>query len=58
MAQLRDGGALTADTDFEAAWTTYTAVLSGVISQQLSNAPDEPFATGTFTRTLPDVVAM
>ena len=31
---------------------------AGVISQQLANAPGEPFETGTFTSTLPDVVAM
>lgn len=58
LRQLRDGAVLAADVDLDAAWATYTAVLSGVISQQLSNAPDEPFASGTFTRTLPDVVAM
>jgi hypothetical protein len=29
-----------------------------VISQQLSNVPTEPFRTGTFTSTLPAVVAM
>jgi AcrR family transcriptional regulator len=58
LRQLRDGGVLAADTDLNAAWATYTAVTSGLVSQQLSNAPDEPFATGTFTRTLPDVVAM
>jgi AcrR family transcriptional regulator len=58
LRQLRDDGVLAADTDLDTAWTTYTVVLSGVISQQLSNAPGEPFATGTFTRTLPEVVAM
>jgi AcrR family transcriptional regulator len=58
VRHLRDRGALAADTDLDAAWVTYTAVLSGVISQQLSNAPDESFETGTFTRTLPDVVGM
>lgn len=58
LRQLRDGGVLAADADLDAAWTTYTAVLSGIVSQQLSNAPGEPFVSGTFTRTLPDVVAM
>ena len=33
-------------------------MISGVITQQLANAPGEPFETGTFTSTLPDVVAM
>jgi AcrR family transcriptional regulator len=58
LRRLRDDGALAADADLDAAWTTYTAVISGVISQQLSNAPDEPFEAGTFTRTLPDVIGM
>jgi AcrR family transcriptional regulator len=58
LRQLRDRGVLAAGADLDAAWTTYTAVISGVISQQLSNAPDEPFETGAFTRTLPDVIGM
>src|ERR1700710_621387 len=58
LRQLRDAGVLAADADRDAPWAPSTAVLSGVISQQLSNAPDEPFASGAFTRTLPDVVAM
>jgi AcrR family transcriptional regulator len=36
-------------------WTILTA---GVVSQQLSNAPDEPFATGAFASRLPTVVSM
>jgi AcrR family transcriptional regulator len=55
---LRDRGALPADADLELAFRTWTALTSGVISQQLSNAPGEPFGTGTFTSTLPHMVAM
>ena len=58
LSRMRDHGALRADVDLDLAYRTLTAVISGVISQQLANAPDEPFETGTFTSTLPDVVAM
>jgi AcrR family transcriptional regulator len=58
LAELRSGGLLPPDGDLDLAFRTQTAVMSGVISQQLSNAPDEPFETGTFTSTLPDVVSM
>ena len=56
--RLRDAGVLPADVDVDRAYRAYTAVVSGVISQQLSNAPDEPFETGTFTAVLPDLVDM
>lgn len=36
-------------------WTIFT---SGIVSQQLANAPDEPFESGTFTSAIPRVVAM
>jgi AcrR family transcriptional regulator len=58
LAQLRDGGLLPPDVDLDLAYRTLTVVIGGVISQQLSNAPGEPFETGTFTSTLPHVVAM
>ena len=55
---LRDAGALAPDTDLDLALRTWTSVVVGVVSQQLSNAPGEPFETGTFTVTLPHVLAM
>ena len=58
LVELRDAGVLAADVDLDLAYRTQTALISGVISQQLANAPEEPFETGTFTSTLPDVVAM
>lgn len=58
LAELRDGGLLHPDTDLDLAYRTLTAVVSGVIGQQLANGPGEPFATGAFTSTLPDVLAM
>ena len=58
IARLRDAGVLPADVDVDRAYRSYTAVVSGVISQQLSNAPDEPFETGRFTAVLPDLIDM
>ena len=58
LAELRSAGLLRPDADLDLVYRTQTAVISGVITQQLSNAPGEPFETGTFTSTLPDVVAM
>jgi AcrR family transcriptional regulator len=55
---LRDAGILAADVDVDRAYRAWTALIGGVISQQLSNAPDEPFETGTFTAVLPDVIEM
>jgi hypothetical protein len=55
---LQRRGLLRADipaVDIQRDWTIVTA---GVVSQQLSNAPQEPFETGTFTSRLPEVVAM
>ena len=58
LAGLQAHGALAPDADLDRAFRTWTALISGIISQQLSNAPGEPFDSGTFTSTLPDVVAM
>jgi AcrR family transcriptional regulator len=58
LARLQAAGLLAADADLDLVYRTQTAVVSGVITQQLANAPDEPFDTGTFTSTLTDVVAM
>ena len=58
LADLQRRGGLRPDVDLELAYRTWTSATSGVMTQQLANAPDEPFETGTFTSTLPDVVAM
>ena len=58
VADLRASGALASDADLDRVFHTWTALISGVVSQQLSNAPGEPFETGTFTSTLPDLIAM
>ena len=58
LSDMQRVGALRGDVDLEQAYRTWTTATSGVMTQQLANAPGEPFATGTFTSTLPDVVAM
>lgn len=58
LLRLRDAGILPAEADLDRAYRMQTAMVSGVISQQLSNAPDEPFATGTWTSVLPDLIDM
>jgi AcrR family transcriptional regulator len=58
VARLRDAGVLSAEVDLDRAYRAWTSLVAGVISQQLSNAPDESFETGTFTAVLPDLMAM
>ena len=58
LVRLRDVGVLPADVDLDRAYRSQFALVGGVISQQLSNNPDEPFATGTWTSVLPDLVDM
>jgi hypothetical protein len=58
LVRLRDAGILPADVDVDRAYRTQVALVSGVISQQLSNAPDEPFEGGTWTSVLPELFDM
>jgi AcrR family transcriptional regulator len=58
LTDLQAEGALRPDVDLETAFRTWTALTSGIVSQQLSNAPGEPFDTGIFTSVLADMVAM
>ena len=53
LSDMQRVGALRGDVDLEQAYRTWTTATSGVMTQQLANAPGEPFATGTFTSTLP-----
>ena len=55
---LQERGLIRADVGVADVQRDWTVLLSGVISQQLSNAPDEPFAAGRFTAALPGLVAM
>jgi AcrR family transcriptional regulator len=58
FAGLQRRGLLRKDVAAADLLRTWTVLTSGVISQQLSNAPHESFDEGRFTRTLPDLVSM
>jgi AcrR family transcriptional regulator len=58
LVALRDRGALRADADVDELVRVWTIAISGVVSQQLSNAPTERFEDGRFTTVLPQVVEM
>lgn len=55
---LQERGLIRPDADIQAVQRDWTALISGVISQQLANAPDEPFESGRFTAALPGLAAM
>jgi AcrR family transcriptional regulator len=58
IVRLRDDGILPPEVDVDRAYRTSTALVAGVISQQLSNAPGESFDGGTWTAVLPDLLDM
>jgi AcrR family transcriptional regulator len=58
FATLQERGHLRSDAAVDDVHRDWTVLISGVISQQLSNAPQESLARGRFTRALPDLVAM
>ena len=58
FATLQERGLFRDDVDVDTLLRTWTVLISGVMTQQLANAPDEPFETGTFTSALPDLVDM
>ncbi len=58
MTRLQQRGLIRSDVDIADVLRDWTVVISGVISQQLANGPDEPFERGRFTTALPDLAAM
>jgi AcrR family transcriptional regulator len=58
FANLQRLGLVRADADIDHVHRDFTVLTSGVVSQQLSNAPGESLAAGQFTAALPDLVAM
>jgi AcrR family transcriptional regulator len=58
FTMLREQGLLRADIAIDDVQRDWTVLISGVISQQMSNAPGEPLAAGRFTAALPGLVAM
>lgn len=58
FAALQQAGLVEPDADVDAVVRDWTVLIAGVTSQQMSNAPDEPFVTGRFTAALPSLVGM
>ena len=58
FTDLRDRGLLRSDADLDAAVRDWIVVVSGVLSQQLANAPDEDAETGRFVSALPSLTRM
>lgn len=58
MSELQSRGLFRSDVDAEELLRAWTVLLSGVMTQQLANAPDEPFESGTFTALIPQLVSM
>jgi len=56
--QLQARGLIRADVDVAAAVRDWTVITSGVISQQLANAPDEQPGSGRFVTAIPSLAAM
>lgn len=55
---LQERGLIRPDVDVDEVLRDWTIVTSGVVTQQLANAPADPFEHGRFTAALPSVVAM
>jgi AcrR family transcriptional regulator len=58
IAVLQDAGLVRADVPIEQIERDWTILVSGVVSQQLSNAPQQAFEDGRFTAALPELVSM
>ena len=58
LVLLQQRGLIRDDVDVAVAHRDWTVLVSGVISQQLANSPDEPFEAGRFTTALPGFAAM
>jgi AcrR family transcriptional regulator len=58
MTDLQQRGLIRAHVDVAAVQRDWTVLISGVISQQLANAPNETFDRGRFTTALPGLAAM
>ena len=58
IVRLQERGLIRSDVTADDVQRDWTVLLSGVVSQQLANAPDESFETGRFTSALPGLVEM
>lgn len=55
---LQGRGLIRSDADIDLALQQWSTIVAGVVSQQLSNAPDEPVDAGRFTAQLPALATM
>jgi len=55
---MQQHGLIRADADLDEVLRDWTVLTAGVVSQQMSNAPDHSFDEGPFTTRLPTLVAM
>jgi hypothetical protein len=58
LTALQVDGRLRSDVAPDHLLSAWSVLVSGVISQQLANAPDETFADGRYTGLLPEMVSM
>lgn len=58
FAALQARGLFDPDVDPDELLRAWTVLTSGVITQQLANAPGEPYENGTFTTMLPQLISM
>jgi AcrR family transcriptional regulator len=58
LTRLQERGLIRPEVDVDVVQRDWTVLISGVVSQQLANAPDEPFEQGRFTTALPGLVEM
>jgi AcrR family transcriptional regulator len=58
LGRLQERGLIRSDVPVDDVQRDWTVIVSGVVSQQLANAPDQPFDSGRFTTALPGLVAM
>ncbi len=58
LSQLQTLGLFRPDVDADELMRVWTILATGVITQQLANAPQESFEEGTFTALLPQLVEM
>ncbi len=58
LARLQSLGLFDPDVPVDELLRVWTILTSGVITQQLANAPHEPFEVGSFTTMLPQLVDM
>jgi AcrR family transcriptional regulator len=55
---LQERGLIRPEADLDRMHRQWTIVISGVVSQQLANAPDEPFDHGLFTTEIAELATM